>query len=180
MNKLKYISIKGLCNKEFIRENIYKVIEEHGIETLADLFETDVNEVFKKSLCKEDIKDVIRLLRCVYLDEDPNANIYNEVVDENFLRSLCLSSKVISSLSEISFKDAEDFFKRVQSDEVNTWLKDIQDFGIISLNETLFKVNIILNYYKIHHKKIDIKYKENLEKIIRYPKKVKRRKINGR
>ena len=95
MNKLKYISIKGLCNKEFIRENIYKVIEEHGIETLAYLFETDVNEVFKKSLCKEDIKDVIRLLRCVYLDEDPNANIYSEVVDENFLRSLCLSSKVI-------------------------------------------------------------------------------------
>jgi len=156
-----YKNIKLVDLKNFFSINALNLLGQYHVFTLEELFKSFEDEEFLKLLqfnrtksnfrILVEINGTTKILRCKYLNEDPNIDF------NNYVDSFGFSSRVARALTLYSNRDVsiEDLFDMAKT---NTFHKLInrREIGLAAIDEISNKIMIAYNYYGDRIKKKDI------------------------
>lgn len=98
---------------------------------------------------RKDMSNIIKLLKCKYLNEDPKINF--KITERlPFYEQFGFSRQVISCLCRSRDFNPDKFIELLYSD--SNKLRNITRLGEAGYGEILYKMSIILNYYKSKYK----------------------------
>lgn len=98
---------------------------------------------------RKDMLNIIKLLKCKYLNEDPKINF--KITERlPFYEQFGFSRQVISCLCRSRDFNPDKFIELLYSD--SNKLRNITRLGEAGYGEILYKMSIILNYYKSKYK----------------------------
>lgn len=133
---------------------VINALAKMNIATLEDLFVVSTKQEFislcYKSKFRNEILGTTKILKCKYLNEDPEINIDDE--EQPFIsyaRMLGFSTRAINVLrrggwSDYSFKG---FIERMNEVNIDQRLSRLRNMGDSTKSEILLKVKIITDYY---------------------------------
>ena len=154
-NNVNLKSLRLDAEKGLMSQRLLKVLENLGITTVGDLLEQTKNfDEFSKKLpngqsIRKDMSNIIKLLKCKYLNEDPKINF--KITERlPFYEQFGFSKQVISCLCRSRDFNPDKFIELLYSD--SNKLRNITRLGEAGYGEILYKMSIILNYYKSKYK----------------------------
>lgn len=154
-NNVNLKSLRLDAEKGLMSQRLLKVLENLGITTVGDLLEQTKNfDEFSKKLpngqsIRKDMSNIIKLLKCKYLNEDPKINF--KITERlPFYEQFGFSRQVISCLCRSRDFNPDKFIELLYSD--SNKLRNITRLGEAGYGEILYKMSIILNYYKSKYK----------------------------
>ena len=157
-NNINNVNLKSLrldAEKGLMSQSLLKVLENLGITTVGDLLEQTENfDEFSKKLpngqsIRKDMLNIIKLLKCKYLNEDPKINF--KITERlPFYEQFGFSRQVISCLCRSRDFNPDKFIELLYSDL--TRIRNVRGLGEAGYGEILYKMSIILNYYKSKYK----------------------------
>ncbi len=164
------IMIESLASTGYFSKKSLLTLRSKNIETLNQLFSVngmkEFNKLFRSSVCYDEIKGTLNLLRCACFNEDPKIDLESKVIDRKLYSALGLSTVTLNSmpssqeLKAEGFTTVRNFFEYIQSvastDNVDSFL-----------NELALKTSIVLNYYSQKREYIPLNEedKEELESL---------------
>ena len=155
-NNVNLKSLRLDAEKGLMSQSLLKVLENLGITTVGDLLEQTKNfDEFSKRLpngqsIRREMKNILMLLKCKYLNEDPKINF--KITERlPFYEQFGFSRQVISCLCRSRDFNPDKFIEMLYSD--SNKLRNITRLGEAGYGEILYKMSIILNYYKSKYKR---------------------------
>lgn len=133
---------------------VINALAKMNIVTLEDLFAASLKEEFislcYKSKFRNEIIGTTKILKCQYLNEDPEMDINDEEQSfASYVGMLGLSTRAINVLrrsgwSDLTFKE---FINKMNEDNIDQRLNHLRNMGDSTKTEILLKVRIITDYY---------------------------------
>lgn len=172
----KYRNIQLSELENFFSNNALILLKEYEIFTLEDLFIQFEFESFLQAFgasCTKsnarlhnEIFGTTRLLRCKYLDENPNIPFDNV---QSFINSVGFSSRIVSALirncSNCIHISIEYLFDMAKDDNFYE-LSKIRGIAEVGIQEIRNKIMIVYKYYKDSEKSVAILYSELQELLL--------------
>lgn len=141
-----YLTSKEL--KGFFSEKCLKILKENNIYTLKDLFEQSDKPEFIKighKTTKYSIIKSTQLIRCKYLNENPNINL----IDRNSLLK-CFTTRTSTCLKKM-FTNSDSFnpesLMSIAKNNLYNLFEEDEDFYNCSKSELRIKLDTIYKYY---------------------------------
>lgn len=138
-----------------------KILQSLKIYTVGDLVKESGQKGFIAKLGKgstiTEILGTVKLLRCKYLDEDPLIDENAEIKMIDLAQKLGFSVRTINCLNRKLYCEEEnagkEFFKIMRNEDRFNFLSDIRNMGQRGVEETISKVQIVLDYHDRHKTK---------------------------
>lgn len=146
--------------KSLFPPSTLKALRERNITSIGELFYIEENDLwlqyFNKSFPIQNIISILNLIRCEYLDEDPNIDETDTKEHiSNLYKSLGFSVKVYNALQRsYMFENSKDFFRAIRSEQATYTLLTCRTLGNVGVQEILEKAGIVIRYHDRHKEQI--------------------------
>lgn len=164
INFERYKDISIMSLSMYFSIAVINALAKMNIITLEDLFTASTKEEFislcYKSKFRNEILGTTKILKCKYLNIDPEININDEEQPfVSYVRMLGFSTRAInvlkgSGLSDCTFKE---FMTRMNEEDIDQYLSCLRNMGDNTKAEILLKVRIITDYYSNKKDENDLK-----------------------
>lgn len=168
INSKDYSDITIMSLNMYFSIAVRNALAKMDIITLEDLFVASTKDEFISSCYKSKFCDEIlgttRVLKCKYLNINPEININDE--EQSFVsysKILGFSTRAVNALKRGRFADLtfKEFMIRMNEEGIEQRLDRLRNMGSNTKNEILLKVRIVTDYYS--NKKIEDDSKQTLE-----------------
>ena len=156
-------SIRGLVSKLTL-----KYLEENNIIMVGDLLRKSCDNNFMNYLLNSKLNvdketlDVIKYLKCKYLNVDPQIDFSKE---NYFLRQFGFTTKSHNALARNGFNN-QNIFELLDPNNKKRYLNKKRFLGEVGYEEVTCKLSIIYNYYKQKYQQDLMKSEDNSVKYL--------------
>ena len=135
-----------------IENSSFRYLEDHGIKTVGEFLDSEnmiASIRIRDSYKQNDLLSAYKLLRCKYLNIDPEMEIKDDDTMVDVGRKLGFRSKTYKAFiaSGISPKELISIVMNNYTTDAYNKLIEIKDVGKAMAYEVIFKITIVKNYY---------------------------------